>query len=267
MKTVAIIQARMSSSRLPGKVMMELAGKAMIWHIWARAKRCKEVEEVIVATSEDKSDDILEDYCKREGIICVRGSLGNVLERFMKVVKLYPCKYVVRITGDCPLIYPEFIDAQVKALKEFDGDILCGDSPSSVLEGQGVTSFRALNYVYENSKDKDDLEHVASPFLSKHPELFRVVELSFPRELCVENLRLTVDTAKDYELFNILFEALAKGKDLYVDLKEALLWLDKNPKIAQINAEVKHKKLNVELEALRDNFSTKVSFVGRWQFL
>lgn len=259
---IAIIQARMSSSRLPGKVMMDLAGRPIIWHIWNRARKCKEVERVVVATSEHESDDLLEEYCKKEGICCVRGPLDNVLERFMRVVEQYPCKYIVRITGDCPLIYPEFIDAQIKALRKFDGDTLCCDNHSSVIEGQGVMSLRALKYVCENSDDKDDLEHVGSPFIAKHPECFRIVEILLPKSLQVTDLRLTVDEPKDYELFKTLFEALWKGNDSHIDLNEALIWLKDNPHIAQINAEIKHKPLNVELNTLKNELHKKNSFVG-----
>lgn len=101
-KTIAIIQARMSSTRLPGKVMLPLAGSPVIWHVYNRAQKCKYVDEVIVATSIDKSDDELVDFLKANNMNFYRGSLDNVLKRFMDIVYEKKPQYVVRITADCP---------------------------------------------------------------------------------------------------------------------------------------------------------------------
>ena len=120
---VAIIQARMSSTRLPGKVLKPLIGKPIIHHIYERVKRCSEVDNVVVATSTDLSDDELYRYCEDNQITCIRGDLQNVLQRFFDVLAKYPSQYIVRITGDCPLIHPPFIDDQIRALKYFDADL------------------------------------------------------------------------------------------------------------------------------------------------
>lgn len=104
---IAIIQARMSSSRLPGKVLKPLAGKAMIWHIYQRAKMCQLVDKVIVATSTEKSDDLLSVFCKENNLNVYRGDLNNVLSRFVEILEKDQYPYFVRITGDCPLICPD----------------------------------------------------------------------------------------------------------------------------------------------------------------
>ena len=116
MNVIAIIQARMSSSRLPGKVLFDLAGKPIIWHIVNRLKECKNVNHIVVATSNLSSDDDLVNYCKNNKIDYYRGSLNNVLSRFTELLDIYKSNYFVRVTGDCPLISPIYIDNQIYAL-------------------------------------------------------------------------------------------------------------------------------------------------------
>ena len=113
---IAIIQARMSSTRLPGKVLLPLAGKPVIHHIVDRAKSCENIGKVVVATSVENSDNPLVEYCKKNNIEYYRGNLNNVLSRFIAILNLNNYDYCVRITGDCPLIHPPFIDSQILAL-------------------------------------------------------------------------------------------------------------------------------------------------------
>jgi spore coat polysaccharide biosynthesis protein SpsF len=262
MKAVAIIQARMSSTRLPGKVLLPLAGNPIIWHIWNRAKRCASVQNVVVATSTDKTDDPLVSFCQSEGIDYVRGSLNNVLARFFTVLEEYPADYIVRITGDCPLIHPPFIDAQLEALQAFDGDLTWCKDCGSAFEGQGACSVRSLNLVRQNSDDPEDKEHVGAKFFASHPELLRIVEVCPPRSLIVQGYRLTIDEPADYEMFKDLFAAAKKNKDRYVDLQDALSVLKNHPEIASLNAQVIHKKLNLELQALKRKW--KPNLVGKY---
>jgi spore coat polysaccharide biosynthesis protein SpsF len=262
MKAVAIIQARMSSARLPGKVLMPLAGKPIIWHIWNRAKRCTSVQNVIVATSTDKTDDQLVSFCQSEGIDYVRGSLNNVLARFFAVLEEYPADYVVRITGDCPLIHPPFIDAQLEALHVFDADLTWCKDYGAAFEGQGAYSVRSLNLVKQNSNDPEDEEHVGAKFFASHPQLLRIVEVCPPRSLIVQGYRLTIDEMADYEMFKRLFAAVIKNKDHYVDLRDALSVLNDHPEIAKLNSQVIHKRLNLELQALRSKW--KPNLVGKY---
>jgi spore coat polysaccharide biosynthesis protein SpsF len=262
MKAVAIIQARMSSTRLPGKVLLPLAQRPVIWHIWKRAKRCKSVQNVVVATSTDETDDQLVSFCKSEGIDYVRGSLNNVLDRFFTVLEEYPADYVVRITGDCPLIHPPFIDAQLKALEYFKGDLAWCKDPGCAFEGQSVHSVRSLRLVVEMSTDPDDREHVGSTFFVLHPDLFRVVEVCPPQSLSARGFRLTIDEPADYEMFTMLFESLGTREAPYVALRDALSWLKKHPDVARINAQVHHKQLNLTLNKIRSEL--KPSLVGKW---
>ena len=246
---IAIIQARMSSSRLPGKVLKPLAGKAMIWHIYQRALKCKLVDKVIIATSTEKSDDPLAVFCEENSLNVYRGDLNNVLSRFLEILEKYPHPYFVRITGDCPLICPAFIDQQIMALNKFDGDMTWSERSYSSLEGQGVHSTRSLFYINEKTTDLEDLEHVGSKYFTENPTEFRIVEMDILEDLCVNKYRLTVDEENDYRLIKILYDNLYNSEP--IDLLDALKWLGNHPDVADVNKNVFHKRLNVELEEKR----------------
>jgi spore coat polysaccharide biosynthesis protein SpsF len=219
---VGVIQARMSSKRLPGKVLMPLAGKPMIWHIVQRAMQCSNLTAVVVAISKHPSDDPLYEFCVSEGINVFRGSLDNVLERVLEATASFEKSHVVRITGDCPLICPEFIDKQVLAAEKFDCDLVWTPE-SSLLVGQGVHSRRSLSFILNRSIDPDDLEHVGSRFIARNPNLFRMIGLSLPAYLEGSALRVTVDELSDFEVMSELYTALWKGQPINLD--EAISWL------------------------------------------
>ena len=246
---IAIIQARMSSSRLPGKVLKPLAGKAMIWHIYQRALKCKLVDKVIIATSTEKSDDPLAVFCKENNLNVFRGDLNNVLSRFLEILGENPHPYFVRITGDCPLICPAFIDQQIMALHKFDGDVPWSERSCASLEGQGVQSSQSLFYINEKSMDSENLEHVGSKYLAENPTDFRIVEMEILEDLCVNKYRLTVDEENDYRLIKTIYDSLYSSEPIY--LLDALIWLDSHPDVANVNKGVFHKSLNIELEEKR----------------
>lgn len=246
-KAIAIIQARCSSTRLAGKVLKPLAGKPMIWHIANRAEACEHVDQVVVATSTEVSDDPLAEFCEQAGLECFRGSLSNVLSRYLAVLAQVPHAYVVRITGDCPLIHPPFIDRQIELLHRHDADMVRLDQPSSLLEGQGVHSSRSLRQVAERSTHPDDLEHVGSRYFSEHPELFRTVELQIPEQLTENQWRITVDEIYDYTLMAQLYGKLYQGNP--IPLEEAASFLQSHPELAAVNQSVKHSLINQELTA------------------
>jgi len=246
---IAIIQARMSSVRLPGKALKPLAGKPMIWHIYQRALKCKLVNKVIIATSTEKSDDPLAVFCERNNLNVFRGDLNNVLSRFLEILEKDPHPYFVRITGDCPLICPTFIDQQIMALYKFDGDVIWLERSCSSLEGQGVQSSRSLSYINKNSMDSEDLEHVGSKYLAENPGEFKIVEMNIPEDLCANKCRLTIDEENDYRLMKILYDNLYRSEP--IDLLNALIWLNSHPDVANVNKGVFHKRLNIELAEKR----------------
>lgn len=261
-KAIAIIQARCSSTRLPGKVLKPLAGKPMIWHIVQRAWACRHVDQVAVATSIEASDDPLAEFCEQAGMACIRGSLTNVLSRYLAVLEQDPHAYVVRITGDCPLIHPPFIDRQVELLHSHDADMIRLAQPSSLLEGQGVLSTRALRHMAAMSTHADDLEHVGSRFFCEQPQQFRTVELLAPVGLSVHRWRLTVDEAADYELMARIYADLYKGEP--IALERVIDFLEDHPELAVMNQSVQHSAINQELAAKRASHPVPVVATVPW---
>lgn len=259
---VTVIQSRMSSSRLPGKALKSLAGHPMLWHIVERARQCRMVDEVIVATSTEASDDPLAWFCRQAGIICCRGNLHDVLGRFLMALEGKSQAYCVRITGDCPLIHPPFIDRQVQILQKTDGDIIWSEA-GSLLEGQGVHSIRSLRRVAERSIHPDDREHVGSRYLAEHPEEFRVIGLDIPEWLQSNEWRVTVDEELDYLMMAALYESLWDGHPIPLEKAEA--WLRTNPESAERNRRVQHKLVNQELSEKRKRWSRYVSQQCPWE--
>ena len=242
--TIAIIQARMSSKRLPEKTMLPLAGKPVIWHIVDRLKYCKLVSQIVVATSNHETDDPLADYCISNNIQVFRGSLNNVLSRFLAVLDLFPSDYFVRVTGDCPLIDPEFIDDQISFLSAVDGDSLWLSAYNNILAGQGVLSRRAINRISKNSNDPRDLEHVGSEYLANNPSKFRIFRTT-PPDLTGPDRRLCIDDERDYQVMKSVYQNLWNGSP--IELMEALSWLDDHPSIAKISASVEESAINRDI--------------------
>ena len=247
---VAIIQARMSSTRLPNKVLSDICGIPLIQHIVNRLKDCKLVDKIVVATSTEKSDDILYEYCHKNLIDSYRGSLKNVLSRFIQVTEKYKPKYVVRVTGDCPLIYPEFIDKQIYILNRDEGDLVKTNFDSSLLCGQGVLSTKTIKKVFEMSNDLEDFEHVGSKFIMKNPEKFKWVGLKLPKSFLKKNYRITVDEKKDLDFICMIYEELWDRKK-NIDFNELISWLDSNKKIKSINSSVEDSLINQSIKELR----------------
>ena len=227
---IAIIQARCSSERLPYKVMRNLCGYPMIWHIFQRASSCKNVDKVVVVTSEDASDDRLSNFCMNNNIEVFRGDLTNVLSRFTRVIKKYKSDYFVRITGDCPLIHPQFIDKQIEALKFFNADFIRLSKSSAVLEGQLVQSSLSLLKAEKEIEKLSDLEHVGSQYFAVNINKFRVVKFSVPKAMSRNDLKITVDEEEDYLMMSKLYDELYSG--VPICLIEAMEWLNLNPRVA-----------------------------------
>lgn len=261
-KAIAIIQARCSSTRLPGKVLKPLAGKPMIWHIVQRAEACEHVDQVVVATSTEPSDEPLAEFCHQTGLACFRGSLDNVLSRYLAVLEQHPHAYVVRITGDCPLIHPPFIDRQIELVHRHDADMVRLHQPSSLLEGQGVHSSRSLRQVAERSTHPDDLEHVGSRYFNENPGLFRTVELQIPEELKGNRWRLTVDEEADYEFMAKLYGHLYQGQP--IPLEKATAFMETHPELAAMNQNVQHSAINQQLAAMRETNRSPVVATVPW---
>jgi len=262
---VAGIQARMGSTRLPGKSLMDLAGKPLVHRVWERVRRAELVDRVLVLTSTDPSDDPLAAYLEDAGIPYRRGSLDDVLQRYLDLVADFDPHYVVRVTGDCPLVSGELIDVQLEALCAHDADVtrVAGGGAEGTLGGQGVLSARVLRRA-AGSPDPRDREHVGSFFLARNGARIDTVELRLDPALRRDDVRLHVDEARDLELLRRIYErfAPADGGACTATLAEVIAWLDANPEVAGLNAAVRESADNRDARALGAEVFPNV--VGTW---
>lgn len=265
LKTIAIIQARMSSSRLPGKVLLDIAGQPMLAHVVERARRAQRVDQVVVATTTDPSDDPIQAFCEGRGYACWRGSLHDVLERYYQAARHFEAGIVVRITADCPLIDPQVVDDTIAAL--FGGEEMpAWDFAANRLPppwtrsypiglDTEVCTFAALEQAWKNAHEPHQREHVL-PYLYQHSTVFDSLESPAPppaeslapgqfRVLLVNHrpdygaLRWTVDTPADLELLRQVFARLGGRADFtWLDV---LALFEQEPELAQINASITHK--------------------------
>ena len=197
MKIAAIIQARMSSKRLPNKVMLPLSGKPVLEHVIERLKYSKIIQDIIVATSSDISDQKIVDYCKKKKINFFCGNLTDVLDRYYQAAKKNNIDVVVRITSDCPLIDPEVVDEVLKNffLNDYDLFSLGGEFPDG-LDCQ-VFKFSALAKSWDEATLKSDREHVGTYIENTNPKSFKTGALKKFKNL--QNYRWTIDQIEDYE--------------------------------------------------------------------
>ncbi len=233
-RTVAVIQARMSSTRLPGKVLLPLDGRPMIAFMLERVRRARRIDEIVLATSTDASDDPLAALMATLGVACHRGSLNDVLARFAGAVQGRDADVVVRLTGDCPLIDPALINRVVDHLRSQQLDYVSNTDPPSYPDGLDVEAFtaRALHEAVRQARLPSEREHV-TPYLYGHRELFRVGGVSGAVDLSA--LRWTVDHADDLAVVRALVEALPAGSARDADLFDLLRALDRHPALREAN--------------------------------
>ncbi len=234
MGVLAILQARTSSSRLPGKVMMPILGRPMLEYQLERLARCTSLERLVVATSIDPSDDALFDLCRDAGVDCFRGSLNDVLDRFFQAALPYAPDVVVRLTGDCPLADPSLIDEIVGRFLASDLDYLSNCAPPTYPDGLDVevTRFACLKSAWTEAILPSQREHV-TPFIRKQPDRFRVG--NHVRSEDLSSLRWTVDEPEDFEFVRLVYERLYPGKpDFTTD--DVLALLRESPELKQFNA-------------------------------
>lgn len=199
-----IVQARMSSTRLDGKVLYEVAGKPLLGHLLERLRRCKLAERIVVATSCEESDDAIEFFCRSRGVDCCRGPLDNVAERFRKVVEQYDFDGFVRVCADSPLLDQRWIDRAVKIFIDGNYDIVTNTYKRSFPKGQSIEVVRSDTFkkVCELMSTPDEREHITQYFYQRSAE-FKIFNISLEKDYSW--LQLSVDEPKDLKMFeNIL---------------------------------------------------------------
>jgi len=237
MKIIGIIQARMSSTRLPGKVLLEAAGKPLILHMLERMSRCNSLDSLWLATSEERDDDLLAETVEAAGYQVFRGSLENVLSRFWHIWRREKADIVVRLTGDCPLHDPEVVDSVVDFFLKGGGayDYASNVLPPTYPDGLDteVFSARALEEAYQEASRDFDLEHV-SPYIRRAAEeRGRMGNFYGPANF--SHLRWTLDEPEDYAFIRSVYEALYPAKKTFGWL-DVIAWQTREPERLQINA-------------------------------
>jgi len=253
-RVVAIIQARMGSSRLPGKVLRDIHGKPMLAWVVERARKARSLSEAMVATTTDPADDIIEQVCRQMGIACFRGSVFDVLDRYYQAARETEADVIVRITADCPLIDPDLIDQVVERFFEEKADFAANRLPPPYQRTYPigldveVVSFNALQRAWQEATEKHEREHVL-PYLYELPGRFNILTVDHEKNL--GSYRWTVDTIQDLQFVQAIFALLPD--------RESFTWLDvlkiveDNPHLSEINAGITHKTFkDVDVRAQED---------------
>ena len=240
----AILQARMGSTRLPGKSMMDVAGTPLIKRVVERIKRSKKVDKIILATTTNEKDDVLEKFAVEEKIECFRGSEGNVLERVVFAARKYKVKNIVELHGDNPLLDPQIIDSAVSLFETSQCDYLSNTLEKTFPSGVRVQLFptKKLEKIYYSVDDPVVNEHV-SLYFYEHPELYNILNLKAPLEINRPDIRLTVDTEKDLQLITIIYRKLIEQDKLADFTTEDVIQVVDRYNIKQINSDVPTKSV------------------------
>ena len=252
MKVLAILQARCNSTRLPNKVLKKIIGKPMIQHQLDRIKRSKLIDEIIVATSNEISDQPLVDLCDELGIKSFQGDLNNVLDRFYQASKTSDVDIIVRLTGDCPLTDPSIIDSVIIMHIEDGNKYTSNIEPETFPDGLDVEVFdiSVLKNAWENAKSTSDLEHV-TPFIRRDESIKKG---SYVSEIDKSNLRWTVDEPNDFTFVTKVYELLGT-KSKFFNSQEIYSLLEARPDLLNINNKIVRNEgyaLSLEEERIKE---------------
>ncbi len=232
---VAIIQARMGSTRLPGKMLEKIGEKTVLEYLVTRILRATTLSAVVVATTDRPEDDAIAAIAEKCGATCFRGSEHDVLDRYYKAAKRAKADTVVRLTGDCPFMDPSLVDRVVRVYlkNKKSADYVSNVHPPTFPDGMDVEvfSFTALERAWKEAKLASEREHV-TPFLYNHPELFRTKNVYANTDTSA--IRLTVDTAEDLALARKIHRALSEKKESF-GLQDILTLLKWHPELTEMN--------------------------------
>ena len=235
MRTVCIVQARMSSTRLPGKVLLPLAGREVLAHVLERLAFCHTLDVVVVATSSDASDDVLAQWCCARGVPVFRGSLQDVLDRYYHCAVENQANAVVRITADCPALDPTLVDEVVGGFHAGGYDLfyLGGEFPDG-LDCQ-VFSLSALERAWREAALASEREHVG-PYIVNHPEFFHLGSLERFKGLA--HHRWTLDEPRDLAFLESVFQLLQRSDGKHFLTQDLLDLLAREPGLLRANASI-----------------------------
>ena len=233
-KVLAIIQARMGSTRLPGKTIIDICGKPLLFHIIKRVQYSKLIAEIVVATTENKKDDIILNLCDKLGVKCFRGSESDVLDRFYQCAKEFKTEIIARITADDPFKDPVVINKVIKKiLTDVTLDYVSNTIKPTYPEGLDIEvfTFNALRKAWKEARIPSEREHV-TPYIWNNPEIFRIINIE--NDIDLSHLRWTLDTPRDLKFTREVYKRLFVTGKIFL-MNEILTLLDREPWLLGIN--------------------------------
>ncbi len=244
---VAIVQARMTSTRLPGKVLMPILGRPMLHYQLERMRRATRLDRIVVATTVNATDDPIVAFCKAEGVDVTRGSEADVLSRYVGAAQSFNAATVVRVTSDCPLMDPQLLDDAVARFGSPTQGAVRSDYLSNMLEPSfpyglavEVMTSAALYAAGSEARDPQEREHV-TPFIYWRPQRFKLESITMQPDLSA--CRWTVDTPEDFELVSRIIAALHPATPAF-GIQDVLALLARHPEWAKINAHIGQKQVS-----------------------
>ena len=239
MNVVVVIQARMGSTRLPGKALLDVGGRPVLEHVVRRCQAAQRVDAVVVATTSDPADDALDALANRLGAGIVRGSVDDVLDRYHAAAAAYTAGYIVRVTGDCPFIDPAFIDACVDVCRTGHYDYMANDG-KGYMRGFDVEVMTraALDTAWQEAQAPFERTHV-TPFLYQHPQRFSLYHMDWPGAPAEQ--RLPLDTEADLHVLRAVADHFGSMDN--VSWRAIVDYLDRHPDLAAMNRHIHQKDL------------------------
>jgi spore coat polysaccharide biosynthesis protein SpsF (cytidylyltransferase family) len=262
-RVVAVVQARLGSSRLPGKALEEIAGRPMLAHVLARAAAVRGVDHVVLATTVKPEDDALADLARRLGVVTTRGKVDDVLDRFHAALLEHPAEVVVRLTGDCPLLDPRVVELVLDAYVRSEGtlDYVSNVDPPTYPDGLDaeVFSSQSLERAWREARRPSDREHVTT-YIRDHRDSFRQANVAHREDLSAH--RWVVDTAADLAFARRVYMWLAgPGAEIF-GMTEVLALLRRRPELGALNAGIRRNE-GLEHSRAHDPVESRLSPGGR----
>jgi spore coat polysaccharide biosynthesis protein SpsF len=240
MRIVTIVQARMGSTRLPGKVMLDLVGSTVLGRVVQRLRRAESTGELVIATTSDPADDVIVNECDRLGVNVFRGEEDDVLDRYYFAARAFDADVIVRITSDCPLIEPEISDATIHAFLQRRPDYASNTLQRTFPRGMDteVISAQALADTWKAAKQPYQRSHVTA-YIYENPRKFDL--LSFAGDVDYSSQRWTLDTPEDLRFIRAVYEHMENPDNF--NWRDVLLLLEEKPELLELNGHVTQKAL------------------------
>jgi spore coat polysaccharide biosynthesis protein SpsF (cytidylyltransferase family) len=241
MKTIAIIQARMGSNRLPGKVLMDIGGKTALERVVNRLRRSTLLNDILVATTDSAADNAILGECERLCVASFRGSEDDVLDRYYQAAQVCEAEAVVRITSDCPLVDPVLLDETIGAFRGQQADYASNTIVHTYPRGLDVEIFSrtALERAWAEARNPYEREHV-TPYFYEHPTFFRIASIRAGTDN--SHFRWTLDTSDDLKLIREIYSRF--GDQDTFGWQEALALMEREPELGEMNAHILQKSLH-----------------------